>query len=255
MSVCEINVHPSDSKRFDLKLPGEQVIYLKVQGSGGRQQWLVALGPAKACLTGIPSKKQKERAKGDHALRAKMSEMQVYCHLLVEQMQTLQGRAGLPECQAQSLVEASSFLRQTCCQFLMSLEDCMAMCTCRAATQQCRLLSPVSPSAVDCPNPHHKPPFMHPASLTEGLVLDGGLEAPYGQTVKRNLEEMSVLHAQRHSMASTSHQGASVTDDCQKKCHAEETLRIMGTEALPISPWDALICGQGEETEGHSERK
>ncbi|KAG9339693.1 hypothetical protein JZ751_023339 [Albula glossodonta] len=99
-----------------------------------------------------------ERSKGDHALRAKMSEMQLYCHLLVEQMQMLQGCAGLPECQAQSLVEASSFLRQTCCQFLMSLEDCMAMCTCRAGTQQCRLLSPVSPSAVDCPNPHHKPP-------------------------------------------------------------------------------------------------
>jgi pleckstrin family protein A (phosphoinositide binding specific) protein 8 len=36
---------------MDLVIPGEQHIYLRAPTSQERQQWLVALGSAKACVT------------------------------------------------------------------------------------------------------------------------------------------------------------------------------------------------------------
>jgi pleckstrin family protein A (phosphoinositide binding specific) protein 8 len=36
---------------MDLVIPGEQHIYLRAATSQERQQWLVALGSAKACVT------------------------------------------------------------------------------------------------------------------------------------------------------------------------------------------------------------
>lgn len=55
------SVNSVDSTRMDLVIPGEQHMYLKAATSQERQQWLVALGSAKACvhsLNGIaePSK-------------------------------------------------------------------------------------------------------------------------------------------------------------------------------------------------------
>lgn len=45
------SVNPVDSTRMDLVIPGEQHIYLRAATSQERQQWLVALGSAKACVT------------------------------------------------------------------------------------------------------------------------------------------------------------------------------------------------------------
>lgn len=42
-------VHPTDPVRLDLKIPPENHMYLRAASSGERQQWLVALGTAKAC--------------------------------------------------------------------------------------------------------------------------------------------------------------------------------------------------------------
>jgi len=44
------SVNPVDSTRMDLVIPGEQHIYLRAATSQERQQWLVALGSAKACV-------------------------------------------------------------------------------------------------------------------------------------------------------------------------------------------------------------
>ena len=44
-------VHPTDAVRIDLKIPPDQYIYLRAATPAERQQWLVALGTAKACLT------------------------------------------------------------------------------------------------------------------------------------------------------------------------------------------------------------
>lgn len=45
------SVNPVDGTRMDLVIPGEQHIYLRAATSQERQQWLVALGSAKACVT------------------------------------------------------------------------------------------------------------------------------------------------------------------------------------------------------------
>lgn len=57
------SVHSSDSTRLDLIIPAEQHFYLRASTPHERQQWLIALGTSKACLTdgrslpetGVPS--------------------------------------------------------------------------------------------------------------------------------------------------------------------------------------------------------
>ena len=66
ISACEINVSQVDPLRLDVTLPGEQHFYLRASTSLDRQQWLVALGSAKAC-EGIPT--QKESEPGDSSSR------------------------------------------------------------------------------------------------------------------------------------------------------------------------------------------
>ena len=46
-----ISVHGTDPSRLDLIIPGEAHFYVKAATPQERQQWLVALGSAKACLT------------------------------------------------------------------------------------------------------------------------------------------------------------------------------------------------------------
>ncbi|XP_040208872.1 pleckstrin homology domain-containing family A member 8 isoform X2 [Rana temporaria] len=86
MAVCEIQVHPTDSTRMDLAIPGEQYFYLKARTAAERQQWLVALGSAKACITDIRTKKEKEFSDSTEALKTKMSELRLYCDILVQQV-------------------------------------------------------------------------------------------------------------------------------------------------------------------------
>lgn len=42
------SVNPIDNTRLDLVIPGEQHLYLRAATSLERQEWLVALGTAKA---------------------------------------------------------------------------------------------------------------------------------------------------------------------------------------------------------------
>lgn len=42
-------MNPIDNTRLDLVIPGEQHLYLRAATSQERQEWLVALGTAKAC--------------------------------------------------------------------------------------------------------------------------------------------------------------------------------------------------------------
>ncbi|XP_048806669.1 pleckstrin homology domain-containing family A member 8 isoform X2 [Lagopus muta] len=86
MAVCEIQVHPADNTRMDLIIPGEQYFYLKARNAVERQKWLVALGTAKACLTDSRTQKEKEFTENTEALKTKMSELRLYCNLLVQQV-------------------------------------------------------------------------------------------------------------------------------------------------------------------------
>ena len=50
LNVCEIVVNSQDVTRFDLNVSNEQYIYMRAANEKERQQWLVALGSAKAGL-------------------------------------------------------------------------------------------------------------------------------------------------------------------------------------------------------------
>ncbi|KAJ4921789.1 hypothetical protein JOQ06_026210 [Pogonophryne albipinna] len=98
MSVCEIKVHLSDATRLDLLVPGEQHFYVRAVNAAERQCWLLALGSSKAGTL--------DKHKGPDCLKTKMSELRLYCDLLVQQ---------------------ASLLSATCTTFIRTLEDCMTL--------------------------------------------------------------------------------------------------------------------------------
>ncbi|XP_059499460.1 pleckstrin homology domain-containing family A member 3-like isoform X2 [Stegostoma tigrinum] len=93
MAVCEIKVHTTDFTRVDLIIPGEQYFYLKAVNAAERQKWLVALGSAKACLADSRSKKEREISETEDTLKSKMSELRLYCDLLMQQVHKIQESA------------------------------------------------------------------------------------------------------------------------------------------------------------------
>ncbi|PIK59395.1 putative pleckstrin-likey domain-containing family A member 8 [Apostichopus japonicus] len=84
LACCEIDVHGTDPTRVDLIIPGEQHFYVKGTSEAERQRWLVALGSAKACLTDSIVHQGKEES--DSNMRSKMSELRLYCDLLMQQV-------------------------------------------------------------------------------------------------------------------------------------------------------------------------
>ncbi|XP_026855822.2 pleckstrin homology domain-containing family A member 8 [Electrophorus electricus] len=127
ISVCEIQVHPSDFTRVDLTIPGEQYFYLKAINAAERQKWLVALGTAKACLTDNRTKREKELQENTEALKTKMCELRLYCDLLLEQVNKLKECPLGEETSASGEAgdDAGSLVKSTCTTFLKTLEECM----------------------------------------------------------------------------------------------------------------------------------
>lgn len=124
ISVCEIQVHPSDSTRLDLIIPGEQYFYLRAINAAERQKWLVALGTAKACLTDNRTKREKEFQENTEALKTKMSELRLYCDLLLQQVNNIKD-SPLPAESGEVGDKTGSLVKSTCTTFLKTLEECM----------------------------------------------------------------------------------------------------------------------------------
>ncbi|MGH0116224.1 UNVERIFIED_CONTAM: hypothetical protein FKN15_000151 [Acipenser sinensis] len=145
MSVCEIKVHPADNSRMELIIPGEQHFYVKAVNAAERQRWLVALGSSKACLTDTRTKKEKEIKETTESLKTKMSELRLYCDLLMQQVHTIQ---------ESNMNEASSLLSATCNTFITTLEECMKIANAKFKPEMFKLshpdsvVSPVSPFPV-----------------------------------------------------------------------------------------------------------
>ncbi|XP_028985818.1 pleckstrin homology domain-containing family A member 8 [Betta splendens] len=123
ISVCEIQVHSSDSTRVDLTIPGEQYFYLRAINAAERQKWLVALGTAKACLTDNRTKREKELQENTEALKTKMSELRLYCDLLLQQVNKIKENE-LGEA-AETGIDTGNMVKSTCTTFLKTLEECM----------------------------------------------------------------------------------------------------------------------------------
>ncbi|XP_043992604.1 pleckstrin homology domain-containing family A member 3 [Gambusia affinis] len=119
MSVCDIKVHPTDSTRLELIIPGEQHFYVRAVNAAERQKWLVALGSSKAGTL------ESHKHRGSDCLKTKMSELRLYCDLLVQQVQTIQSQHSA-DAEAPPTSEAS-LLSATCETFIRTLEECMSL--------------------------------------------------------------------------------------------------------------------------------
>ncbi|XP_029524650.1 pleckstrin homology domain-containing family A member 3 [Oncorhynchus nerka] len=162
MSVCEIKVHPTDNNRLELIIPGEQHFYVKAVNAAERQKWLVALGSSKAGLADTRANKEKEITETTESLKTKMSELRLYCDLLMQQVHTIQESVGQEDQErdhsnssSETLNEASSLLSATCNTFIKTLEECMKMANSKFKTDMVLLnppddmmMSPVSPSPI-----------------------------------------------------------------------------------------------------------
>lgn len=140
MAVCDVNVHGTDPSRLDLIIPGEAHFYVKAATPQERQQWLVALGSAKACLTnGKPTQTPAEIP--EEQLKAKKSELRLYCDLLMQQVHSV--KSTIQETQPpsiQKLNEATSLLSATCDTFIKTLDDCMQLSSAQMSVNSSLLL-------------------------------------------------------------------------------------------------------------------
>ncbi|KFQ60584.1 Pleckstrin homology domain-containing family A member 8, partial [Pelecanus crispus] len=165
MAVCEIQVHPADNTRMDLIIPGEQYFYLKARNAVERQKWLVALGTAKACLT--DSRTQKEKGKNTlllahtvcflfshpcpkftentEALKTKMSELRLYCNLLVQQVHKTKEASISGVSEPESGIDMGALLKSTCDTFLKTLEECMQIANTAFTSELLHQTPPGSP--------------------------------------------------------------------------------------------------------------
>ncbi|XP_008198611.1 pleckstrin homology domain-containing family A member 3 isoform X1 [Tribolium castaneum] len=129
VQACEINVNAIDNTRLDLVIPGEQHIYLKAATSQERQQWLVALGSAKACVQkrtrNEPSefKVNNNSEPNSNALKKKKSELRLYCDLLMQQVHVIKNANG----DVEKMDDATRLLGATCDTFIKTLEECMEL--------------------------------------------------------------------------------------------------------------------------------
>ncbi|XP_048878760.1 pleckstrin homology domain-containing family A member 3 isoform X2 [Brienomyrus brachyistius] len=167
MSVCEIKVHPTDSTRLELIIPGEQHFYVKAVNAAERQTWLVALGSSKACLIDSRTKKEKDITETTESLKTKMSELRLYCDLLVQQVHTIQESmeheapqsapsfedSSLPSTPFQHVNDASSLLSATCNTFIKTLEECMKIANAKFKTEMFQLTPPDTVISALSPSP------------------------------------------------------------------------------------------------------
>ncbi|XP_060051762.1 pleckstrin homology domain-containing family A member 8 isoform X1 [Erinaceus europaeus] len=145
MAVCEIQVHSVDNTRMDLIIPGEQYFYLKARSVAERQRWLVALGSAKACLTDSRTQKEKEFAENTENLKTKMSELRLYCDLLVQQVEKTKEVTTSGVSRSEEGIDVGTLLRSTCSTFLRTLEECMQMANTAFSSELLRGTPPGSP--------------------------------------------------------------------------------------------------------------
>ncbi|XP_040196651.1 pleckstrin homology domain-containing family A member 3-like [Rana temporaria] len=129
MAVCEIRVHQADSCRMDLFIPREQCFYLRAENAAERQRWLVALGSSKACLGDITTHQAKEMISDSESLGRKLSELRLFCDLLMEQVMEVKGAVDADDPieppNKEKLGAACSVLHGTCSHICSTLDDCM----------------------------------------------------------------------------------------------------------------------------------
>ncbi|XP_062255452.1 pleckstrin homology domain-containing family A member 8 [Platichthys flesus] len=159
ISVCEIQVHSSDSTRVDLTIPGEQYFYLRAINAAERQKWLVALGTSKACLTDNRTKREKELQENSEALKTKMSELRLYCDLLLQQVKKIKDNDELGDLE-ETGIDTGNMVKSTCTTFLKTLEECMQIAN-HTFSSDAPLQSPPGSPPVAAIKPQKIKPINH----------------------------------------------------------------------------------------------
>ncbi|XP_073433567.1 pleckstrin homology domain-containing family A member 3 isoform X2 [Dendrobates tinctorius] len=171
-----ITVHSTDNTRMELIIPGEQHFYMRAVNAAERQRWLVALGSSKACLSDTRTRKEKEINETNESLKTKMSELRLYCDLLMQQVHTIQEFVSQdqsrPSPSAENMNEASSLLSATCNTFITTLEECVKIANAKFKPEMYQLppheslVSAVSPSPVQM----MKRSMSHPGNYTTDRI-------------------------------------------------------------------------------------
>ncbi|XP_069852115.1 pleckstrin homology domain-containing family A member 8 isoform X1 [Dipodomys merriami] len=130
---------------MDLIIPGEQYFYLKARSVAERQRWLVALGSAKACLTDSRTQKEKEFAENTENLKTKMSELRLYCDLLVQQVDKTKEVTTTGISNSEEGIDVGTLLKSTCNTFLKTLEECMQIANAAFTSELLYRTPPASP--------------------------------------------------------------------------------------------------------------
>ncbi|CAN2389765.1 glycolipid transporter activity [Pristimantis euphronides] len=219
MAVCEIQVHTTDNTRMDLAIPGEQYFYLKARTAAERQQWLVALGSAKACITDIRTKKEKEFSDSTEALKTKMSELRLYCDILVQQVNKTKDASVIGPSESQNELDMGALLKSTCNTFLKTLEECMQIAN---NTFTSRLMYATPPGS-----PHLS--ALRPNKVRRS-TLSSQISAQRKMELNNNLENNSLEKE-------TNHYDYSII----------ENIRVLGME---ISETVSVSSQQNEKSEG-----
>ncbi|XP_028393353.1 pleckstrin homology domain-containing family A member 8-like [Dendronephthya gigantea] len=152
MGCCDVTAQVGDALRINLKFPPDQYMYIKATTASERQQWLVALGSSKACLTqgNVPEKTNKNnqvevQAPPEQTLHEKMSEMHVCQNILLDQINAIKNLCEDKE-KSHEFHEAATLLSATCDAFLTNLADCVKIAEHKFGSGT-PLSSPISPLA------------------------------------------------------------------------------------------------------------
>lgn len=241
MAVCEIQVHATDNTRMDLAIPGEQYFYLKARTAAERQQWLVALGSAKACITDIRTKKEKEFSDSTEALNTKMSELRLYCDILVQQVNKTKDTSVIGTSESPDELDMGALLTSTCNTFLKTLEECM------------QIANNTFTSHLVCATPPGSP---HLSALRPNKVrrstLSSQILAQRKMELNNNLENVSLKEETNHCdhsiMDNIRVLGMGISETVPVSCQENEKSKdIGGTEGdLDIIPSTTEVLGDGD---------
>ncbi|XP_040289499.1 pleckstrin homology domain-containing family A member 8 [Bufo bufo] len=228
MAVCEIQVHSTDNTRMDLAIPGEQYFYLKARTAAERQQWLVALGSAKACITDIRTKKEKDFSDSTESLKKKMSELRLYCDILVQQVNKTKDGSVLGTSESLEDLNMGALLKSTCNTFLKTLEECMKIAN---------------------------------NTFTSRLMYTSPPESPHLSALRPNKVRRSTLSsqisAQRKMERNNNIENGSFTEETNHSDHSvTENIRVLGmeiSETVPASSTEKEKAKDLRETEGDLE--
>ncbi|KAM3173199.1 hypothetical protein ACTXT7_012967 [Hymenolepis weldensis] len=114
-------VHPTDSCRFDILIPGEQKVFLKAANSSERQKWIIALGTCKAGLTNVDDLKKMQQT--EQSIEAKRSELRINRDLLVQQINGVCSALKATAGENKELIEAVNSLKATCNTLLSNTDE------------------------------------------------------------------------------------------------------------------------------------